>query len=119
MQTSVKPIDEVCTFAREVSRFAPVAVASGSLRPHVQQTLEQIGLADLFNIIVTPEDVQNGKPAPDLFLLAAKKIGTAPEDTLVLEDAEFGFLAAQKAKMDFVKVDLPQVKATQSAIFND
>ncbi len=115
MQHSVQPIEAVCHFARQVSQFAPVSVASGSLRPHVVQTLELIGLGDLFKIIVTPEDVVTGKPAPDLFLLAATKMGTAPTETLVLEDAEFGFLAARKAQMDYVKVGPPTISSSPRA----
>ena len=53
---------------------------------------------------MTPEDVVHGKPAPDMFLLAAKKIGVAPEKCLVFEDAEPGMRAAEAAGMKYVKV---------------
>ncbi len=109
LRHEVSAIDEVCAFARRVSSFAPVAVASGSLKPHVEQTLTQIGMTDVFQIIITPEDVLRGKPAPDLFLLAAERMGSLASETLVLEDAEFGFEAARQAKMDFARVLVPKV----------
>lgn len=54
---------------------------------------------------MTPEDVAHGKPAPDLFLLAAKKMGVAPGKCLVFEDAEPGFRAAEAAGMRWVRVE--------------
>ena len=55
--------------------------------------------------ILGQEDSPNGKPAPDLFLLAAKKMGVPPAQCLVFEDAETGIRAAQAAGMDWVKVE--------------
>lgn len=104
LEGSVYGIAEVVAFAREVSLFAPVAVASGSVRRHVERTLECIGARDLFTVIVTPEDVTHGKPFPDMFLLAAELMGAAAADCLVLEDAEFGFEAARRAGMEYARV---------------
>ena len=61
-------------------------------------------LQALFPVVVTPEDVTHGKPAPDLFLLAAKKMGVAPKQCLVFEDAEPGIKAAEAAGMKWVRV---------------
>ena len=52
----------------------------------------------------TPEGVAHGKPAPDMFLLAARRMGVAPEKCLVFEDAEPGMRAAEAAGMQWVKV---------------
>lgn len=100
----LRVIQPVVDFAVEVARRAPVAVASGGPKPIVQRTLEATGLAQLFSILVTPEDVTHGKPAPDMFLLAAAKMGVAPERCLVFEDAEPGFRAAEAAGMRWVSV---------------
>lgn len=104
MQGELRLIDPVVAFAREVARRAPVAVASGGPKPIVKQTLEVTGIAELFPIVVTPEDVVRGKPAPDMFLLAAAKMGVSPEKCLVFEDAEPGFRAAEAAGMKWVRV---------------
>lgn len=96
----VKPIQEVVSFADEVRKHARVAVASGSVRRNVERTLRSIAVLDWFQIIITPEDVTHGKPDPEMFLLAAERMGVAPADCLVLEDAELGLEAAARAGMD-------------------
>jgi HAD superfamily hydrolase (TIGR01509 family) len=81
-----------------------MSVASGGPKPVVRKTLELMHLAELFPVVVTPEDVVHGKPAPDMFLLAAQKMGVPPERCLVFEDAEPGIQAAVAAGMQFVRV---------------
>jgi HAD superfamily hydrolase (TIGR01509 family) len=68
--------------------------------------LEVSGLRPLFDIVVTPLDVPEGrgKPAPDMFLLAARRMGVAPETCLVFEDAGPGIEAALAAGMQVVRV---------------
>jgi HAD superfamily hydrolase (TIGR01509 family) len=61
-------------------------------------------LADLFPVVVTPEDVKHGKPAPDMFLLAAERMGVPPDRCLVFEDAVPGIQAAEAAGMKWVHV---------------
>jgi HAD superfamily hydrolase (TIGR01509 family) len=111
LEARVQPVAEVVAFAREVKKYAPVSVASGSLRASVLHTLSLIGATDIFDVIVTPEDVEHGKPAPDMFLLAAQKMGIPPSACLVLEDAELGFEAARRAKMSFAVVHPGQANA--------
>ena len=72
--------------------------------PIVRHTLELMHLRDLFPVVVTPEDVTHGKPAPDMFLLAAKKMGVPAGKCLVFEDAEPGIRAAEAAGMKWVRV---------------
>lgn len=103
----IDPIREVTDFARRVHKTHPVAVASGSSRASVERTLTVVGVRDLFELIITPEDVAHGKPHPDSFLLAAKKLGVRPERCLVVEDGELGFEAARRAGMDYLVVDCP------------
>ena len=103
-QADMQLIGPVVDFARRVARNFPVSVASGGPRLIVRGTLERIGLAGLFPVVVTPEDVAHGKPAPDMFLLAAKKMGVPPEKCLVFEDAEPGIKAAAAAGMKCVHV---------------
>ena len=80
-------------------------MASGSDLSLVEPSLQAAGLRNLFNIIITPALVENGKPAPDMFLLAAEKMGVPPEDCLVFEDGQAGIDAATAAGMASVYVD--------------
>ncbi len=101
----VKTLEPVVAFARVFAgRQAPMSVASGGPREVVHRTLAKAGLAPLFPVVITPEDVQHGKPAPDMFLLAAQKMGVAPARCLVFEDAEPGIAAAKAAGMAWVRV---------------
>ncbi len=104
MQAEMKVIKPVVDFARKIHGQAPMSVASGGPKPVVVKTLELMHLADLFPVVVTPEDVAHGKPSPEMFLLAARKMGVAPERCLVFEDAGPGFEAATAAGMKFVRV---------------
>lgn len=104
MEPELEIIAPVVDFAREVAGRAPVSVASGGPRLIVRRTLDLMGLSELFPILVTPEDVRHGKPAPDMFLLAAEKMGVAPGACLVFEDAEPGIKAAEAAGMRWVHV---------------
>lgn len=112
-----KLIVPVVEFARRAAQTRPVAVVTGGM-PHVaQRTLELTGLDALFRIVVTPADVPpgRGKPAPDMFLFAAKRMGVAPERCLVFEDAEPGVAAARAAGMQVVLVPSRKLTRSQAA----
>jgi HAD superfamily hydrolase (TIGR01509 family) len=104
----VRPIEPVVRFAREVAGAGrPVAVASGGFRHIVEKTLELVEIRGLFEIIMTPADVERGKPAPDMFLKAAELMGVRPECCLVFEDGGAGIEAARAAGMPVVVVPGP------------
>ena len=67
-----------------------------------------------FNVIATGDEVRNGKPAPDLFLLAAHRLGMKPSQCLVLEDSEAGVVAAHRAGMQVYVV--PDLKPPSRAV---
>lgn len=100
----VRMIDAVVAFARRHKGIVPMAIATGSMRSGAIKTLESAGIDDLFDVIITPEDVVHGKPAPDMFLLAAELLGANPADCCVFEDADPGIEAACAAGMDYVRV---------------
>jgi HAD superfamily hydrolase (TIGR01509 family) len=105
LQAELRVIAPVADFARDaIRRGKPVSVASGGPRDIVHATLKLTGLAALFPVVVTPEDVVFGKPAPDMFLLAAQKMGVPPAKCLVFEDADPGIAAAKTAGMPWVRV---------------
>jgi len=85
----------------------PFAVVSGSRRNSVVGSLSRLNLLDKFATLVCAEDYKNGKPAPDGFLLAAERLGVAPQDCLVFEDTDLGIEAATAAGMASVLVPPP------------
>ncbi|HEY5792723.1 MAG TPA: HAD family phosphatase, partial [Chthoniobacterales bacterium] len=103
-----KPIGQVVEFARSRYGKAPLAVASGGHRAIVIAALEVLGIRELFDTVIGAEDYAHGKPAPDPFLLAAKRLGVRPEECLVFEDTENGAKAARAAGMDYVLVPDPR-----------
>jgi HAD superfamily hydrolase (TIGR01509 family) len=103
----MQPLEEVTAFARKVATFAKVAVASGGYLPVVLKTLEAIGFEDFFPVIVTTEQVTLGKPFPDMFLEAAKRMDVPPNECLVLEDSPAGIEAAKAAGMDYNLIGKP------------
>lgn len=76
-----------------------IAVASSSILPWVEACLERLGLAGAFNEIISGSDVRNGKPDPEIYLLAASRLGVAPGDCLAIEDAPAGIESAKAAGM--------------------
>lgn len=102
MVQEVRPVAE---FARSMYRKLPMAVASGSEEHIVRGCLTANGLLHLFDdIIITPRLVKHGKPAPDMFLLAAERMNIDPQDCLVIEDGQSGIDAAEAAGMKWAFV---------------
>src|SRR5688572_8956100 len=100
----VVPIVRIVEIARAARGLHPMAVASGGQRRIVERTLEQIGILDWFDAVVTAEDTARHKPDPDLFLEAARRMGVPPEICTVYEDADLGIEAAKRAGMKWVDV---------------
>lgn len=101
--TVIKPVAD---FARRIARTHPRAIATGGTPDIALPALESAGLRDIFDIVITPLDVPvgRGKPAPDMFLLAAHRMGVPPEKCLVFEDAQPGIEGALAAGMKVVHV---------------
>ena len=85
------------TFARVAG--LRLALATSSLRTHADPSLAETGLAGLFDAEATGDEVARGKPEPDIFLLAAERLGEPPAGCVVLEDAPAGLAAAAAAGM--------------------
>lgn len=81
----------------------PCCIATSSSLPRTTKALSVVGLTDVFaDKVFTASDVSRGKPAPDLFLHAANRMGVAPEHCLVIEDSYFGVTAAIAANMPVI-----------------
>lgn len=100
----VLPIEPVVAIVRESQARLPIAVATGATRHICERILRQIGIADSFRTLVSADDVPRHKPAPDVFLEAARRLGVRPDRCLVYEDTDPGIEAARAANMDFVDV---------------
>lgn len=85
----------------------PFAIVSGSTRESVVKSLEVTHLLDKFDVLVCAGEYERPKPAPDPFLLAAKKLNVAPEQCLVFEDTDLGIDAATAAGMQSVRILQP------------
>jgi HAD superfamily hydrolase (TIGR01509 family) len=81
-----------------------LGLASSSNRPIIDAVLETAGIAELFEVTVSSEEVERGKPAPDVYLEAARRLGVAPERCAAIEDSANGIRAAHAAEMRVVAI---------------
>ncbi len=100
----VEPVNVVVGIAREHYGKIPMSVASGGTKKIITQVLEHLSIVKLFDAIVTSEDVTRQKPAPDIFLEAARRIGVPPKFCRAYEDTELGLQAIRAAGMEAVDV---------------
>ena len=82
----------------------PVAVATAAPPENVPHTLAETGLGDRLRVVVRADEVRHGKPAPDVFLEAARRLGIEPAACAVFEDSELGLEAARRAGMEPVDI---------------
>ena len=101
------PIEPVVELVHQYYRAKPLAVASGGTREIVTKILSALGILKKFDAVITTEDYRHGKPAPDPFLEAARRLGVPPERCLVFEDTTAGIAAAKAAGMQWVLVEPP------------
>jgi beta-phosphoglucomutase family hydrolase len=104
----------------------PTAICSGALRAEIELILEEAGLRNYFDVIVSAEEVQRGKPDPEGFLLTLEKLNEAwpeaiaPESCIVIEDSHWGLKAAQAAGMRTIAVtnsyDAAQLKPADRVV---
>jgi beta-phosphoglucomutase family hydrolase len=104
LMAEVEPIHAVVEIAKANHGKIPMAVASGGTEKIIGMVLEKIGVRHLFDAIVTSEMVKNQKPAPDIFLEAARRIGVDPKFCRGYEDTDLGMTAIRSAGMDAVDV---------------
>jgi HAD superfamily hydrolase (TIGR01509 family) len=108
----LKAVPEVLEHIEASYGRIPFAVVSGSTLDSVTASLGALKLLDKFDALVCAGDYQKSKPDPEPFLIAAKRLGVAPEDCLVFEDSDMGIQAATAAGMASVKVPESSPKTT-------
>jgi beta-phosphoglucomutase family hydrolase len=101
---TVLPIEPIVRIVRENAGKLPMAVASGGIQSHINAVLTHLGLREFFQTVVTSEDVQRQKPAPDIYLEAARRLGVPPEFCRAYEDTDLGMEAIRAAGMEAVDV---------------
>jgi beta-phosphoglucomutase len=79
-----------------------LAVGSSGPLENVELLLSSLNIKQFFDVIITAEDVKNGKPSPDVFLICAERLGINPENCVVIEDAPVGIEAARRAGMNSI-----------------
>jgi beta-phosphoglucomutase-like phosphatase (HAD superfamily) len=100
----VKAIDVVVAVAEANHGKLPMAVASGGMKHIIEQVLQHLKIRHYFDAVVTSEDVKHQKPAPDIFLEAARRIGIPPRNCRAYEDTDLGLEAIRGAGMEAVDV---------------
>ena len=103
----LRAVPEVLEHIEDQHGQIPFAVVSGSTRDSVVASLESLKILDRFDTLVCAGDYAKSKPDPEPFLMAARRLGVAPESCLVFEDTEMGVQAATAAGMASVKVPPP------------
>ena len=100
-QPHIRPIRGLTAFLDEATRLGiPMAVATAAGRRNIEFVMQETGLDRYFQAIVGADEVQKGKPEPDLFLAAAHRLHVPPAQCLVFEDAPGGIEAARRANMN-------------------
>lgn len=107
--SDLRPIASVLHHIHASHGAIPFAIVSGSPRRSIVETLSRLDLLELFPVLVGAEDYTRGKPDPEPFLTAAARLGVAPADCLVFEDADSGIAAANAAGMQWVRVPVPRL----------
>lgn len=101
----IKPVLAAETFLKSLANYpVKVALATSSRKEKMQMVLNQLDFMKYFEVIVTGNEVEHSKPAPDIFLLAAKRLGLQPSECMVVEDGPVGVAAAKSANMKCVAI---------------
>jgi HAD superfamily hydrolase (TIGR01509 family) len=101
---------------RRLSGRFPLAVASSSNRPLIDTVLDVSGLKDCFRATVSSEEVARGKPSPDVYLEAARRLDIAPERCAAIEDSHNGIRSAKSAGMHVIAIPNPSYPPDAEAL---
>lgn len=100
LECDLEPLEGIRALLQELkNNNIPAAIASSSPRDLIDVVVSKFQLKDYFSYIVSGEEVEEGKPAPDVYIKTSEKLGIKPKDCVVIEDSKNGVLAAKKAGM--------------------
>ena len=112
----LQPVPNVLQLLRSVRESGiKTGLASSSPEQLVELAVEKLGITELFDFIISGDQVAQGKPAPEIYLTAAEKIGVDPENCLVIEDAPLGIAAAKAAGMCCLAISMNVVESELAA----
>jgi HAD superfamily hydrolase (TIGR01509 family) len=100
-------VDGAVEAIRRIGERRPLGLASSSNRPLIDLALDEMGVADLFRATVSSEEVERGKPAPEVYLEAARRLGVRPQDVAAVEDSANGIRSAKAAGMHVIAIPNP------------
>jgi HAD superfamily hydrolase (TIGR01509 family) len=100
-------VDGAVDAVRRIGAYWPLGLASSSNRPLIDLALELMGVGELFRATVSSEEVERGKPAPDVYLEAARRLGVAPQRAVAVEDSGAGISSATAAGMQVIAIPNP------------
>ena len=101
---------------RALAERWPLGLASSANREVIDLVLELAGFGDAFRVTVSSEEVERGKPAPDVYLKAARELGAAPARCVAVEDSSSGLRAAAAARMTVIAVPNPHYPPDPEAL---
>lgn len=102
---SLEPYPGILAYIRTLhDAGVRLALVTSSISLEVQTILDTFAIADLFEVVITADDITESKPSPQGYLMAAEKLGLEPQACLVIEDAPSGVAAARAASMDCIAV---------------
>lgn len=103
----------------EKAKQQNISIALGSASKNARPILEKLGIISMFDAIVDGNDVSKAKPDPEVFLIAAQKLGAKNENCVVFEDSEAGIQAAKTAKMKAIGIGSPEILTQADEVFAD
>lgn len=109
-------IDGAVDAVRRLGERWPLGLASSSNRPLIDLALAEMGVADLFRATVSSEEVERGKPAPDVYLEAARRLGVAPDRAAAVEDSANGIRSAHAAGLRVLAIPNPHFPPAEDAL---
>jgi HAD superfamily hydrolase (TIGR01509 family) len=109
-------IDGAVEAVRRLASEFRLGVASSSNLPLIAAVLERAGIAELFDAVVSSEEVQRGKPAPDVYLEAMRRLGAEPGQAAAIEDSSNGIRAAHAAGMHVIALPNPHYPPPPDAL---
>jgi dTDP-glucose pyrophosphorylase len=90
------------------SKNIKIACCSNSIRKTINIVLSKLGIIEYFDLIISNQDVKNGKPHPEMYWKCMSELGVVPEETLIIEDSPTGLLAASRTKANILRVSNPE-----------